>query len=280
MKILDGKKLNYKIATFIKAEIDKLKKNKKPIPKLTIIQVGDNPASSSYIKNKMNFAEKVGIECDLLKFRDNIKQSNIINEIKKLNLNKRVNGIIVQLPLPVHLSKDDILNEIAEGKDVDGLGKNNLAKIISNDKEKIIPATTRGIINLLESNKISIEGRNILVIGRSVLVGKTTALTLINKNATVTVAHRKTKNLKNHFANNDIIITAAGKHGIINDSFNLEGKIIVDVGINYKNNKIIGDVKLSQISKQKLKALTPVPGGIGPMTVASLFLNVLDASNK
>jgi len=274
MKILDGRKLKSEIATSLKNEIDSFVNNGKNCPKLVIIQIGDNPVSNIYIKQKMNFAEQIGAKAVLEKFDEKVSSDIVVAKIKELNLDNSVHGMIVQLPLSAHIDLPNILNEIKPEKDVDGLGAINIHKLVRDDKTGIIPATARGIITLLEKNDIEIAGKNITVIGRSLLVGKSLSLSLINKNATVTTCHSETKNIFQFTKNADIIISAAGKPGIINDDMVSENQIIVDVGITKtEDGNICGDVKLD---KKTVAAISPVPGGVGQMTVASLFLNLFD----
>ncbi len=275
MIILDGRKLKNEISLFLKKEIDGLRFLGKKTPKLVIIQIGDISASNVYIKQKLSFADKIGVFAELLKFPEIVSQSEIINKISELNNNDDVHGVIVQLPVPNNLDQTQILNSIDDKKDIDGLGSMNLSKLIRNDSSGLVPATSKGIISLLKSYDLGISNKNIVVIGRSVLVGKTLSLALINQDATVTVCHSHTLELSKIIKNADIVISAVGKPGIINDGNVHEKQIIVDVGIS-KNDKgvICGDVFLD---KKTVYAVSPVPGGVGQMTVASLFQNLLEA---
>ena len=258
---------------------DELKKNlSKRIKKikekltLTVISVGDDEASKIYIKNKIKECQSVNIECNHLHF-ENITTNKLVKIIKKLNKDSSVTSILVQLPLPKNIDENIIINTIDYKKDVDGLTDINIAKLYSN-KKGIIPCTAKGIIDLLEFNKINIEEKNVTIIGRSNLVGKPLAVSLLNKNATVTLCHSKTKNLKIHTKSADIIIVAVGKPGLINQKMVSKDTVIIDVGINRINGKICGDADKSVY--KKCKAVTPVPGGVGPMTVYEVLSNTLE----
>lgn len=268
--ILDGNKLNAEIASVLKTEIQGLDIK----PKLCIIQIGDNAASNVYVNMKVRYAEKIGAISQIIKFNSDISENEIIEKIKKLNNDRSVNGIIVQLPIPENLDVRKIINTIDYLKDVDGLSDVNLAKLISNEKG-LRPATARGILTLLDSNDIEIEGKHVVVIGRSLLVGKSSAINFLNRNATVTVCHSKTKDLVKNISLADIIVTAAGYPGIIDNDMINDSQVIVDVGISVVNGEILGDA--SGVGESSVYAISPVPGGVGPMTVASLFENLLDS---
>lgn len=270
MIILDGKKLNKVIAGGLRETISVFPS----VPKLAIIQVGDNPASNIYIARKQKFAEEIGAQATVRKFPETATEAEIISEINSLNADTSVNGIIVQLPIPQHLTISKIIDSIAPEKDVDGLSAKNIYKLVR-DEESFVPATALGIGTLLKENGITVEGKNVVVIGRSLLVGKSTALHLMNLGATVTICHSKTKNIIEHTRRADIIVVAVGKAGLINDDYISEKQVIVDVGINMVDGKICGDTNI--IDQSKLKAISPVPGGVGPMTVASLFQNLVSA---
>lgn len=275
MIILDGRKLKNEISLLLKEEIEDISLFGKKTPKLVIIQIGDNSASNVYIKQKLFFAKKIGAFADLLKFSEEVTEVEIINKILELNNDKDIHGIIVQLPIPKNLNQAKILNSIDEKKDIDGLGSMNLSKLIRNDLSGLIPATSRGIITLLNSYNLEIANKNIVIIGRSVLVGKTLSLVLINQNATVTVCHSHTLELSKIIKNGDIIISAVGKPGLIKGDDLNEKQIIIDVGISKNENGFLsGDVSLD---KKDVYAISPVPGGVGQMTVMSLFQNLLDA---
>ncbi len=267
MKILDGKKLSIEIASKLEKQIRSLETK----PKLVIIQVGEREESNTYIRNKLKFAEKIGATAEHRKFTENIREEKLVKEIEKLNKNKSVHGIIVQLPLPRHLNPRVISGAALPEKAVDG-------------SLLFTPATTKGIIALLDHYKIPIAGKKVVVVGRSELVGKPTALALLNRDATVTVCHSQTKDMARETKRADILIVAIGKAKLIGKKHVSKNQIVVDVGINLVNGpstelgvkKLVGDVDFEKVSKT-VKAISPVPGGVGPMTIASLFENLLDA---
>src|SRR3990167_2234659 len=289
-KILDGKIVRDKIAEKLKSEISQLKTP----PKLIIIQVGDLAESNAYIRQKILFGQKIGAIVDHQKLPENISQKNLQTTISKLNTDPSVTGIIVQMPIPASLDKDTIIDSITPQKDVDGLTSVNLKLLWENRSEGHIPATTKGILTLLDYYKIPIAAKKVVVVGRSFLVGKPTALAFLNRDATVTICHKETRNLKLETRNADILVVAAGKPNLITKDHVRRGQVVVDVGINVINDrqttnakrltqkpetepvdrKIVGDVDFDAVSKI-VSAITPVPGGVGPMTVASLFENLL-----
>ena len=278
MKILDGKKVSNFIAGKIKLELKKLGEK----PKLVIIQIGNNERSDVYVKQKKIFGEKLGFEVELIQFDNKISEKDIISKIESLNLDSIVNGIIVQLPLPKNINILNVIETISPEKDVDGLNSKNLQFLFENGQSEnngFIPATTKGIISLLDFYKIPLEGKKVVVVGRSFLFGKPTALVLLNKNATVTICHSKTKNLKKEIKNADIAIIAIGKPNFVKKSFVKKGQVIIDVGITKVGNNIFGDVDFKSVSRI-VSAITPVPGGVGPTTVVSLFENVLTAYKR
>lgn len=255
--------MSEKIADKLGREVEKLKVK----PRLAIIQVGDLIASNLYIKRKIAFADKIGIAAIHLKLPDNFSQGDLIVEIERLNRNSGVHGIIVQLPLPSKLDKSKIVEAIAAEKDVDGLRVGSV----------FTPATARGILLLLDHYKIKISGKKVVVIGRSTLVGRPIALSLLSRGATVTICHRQTQNLAAETKLADILIVAAGSPHLVKENYVKPGQIVLDVGLSStEEGGMVGDV--DQISVREIvAAISPVPGGIGPMTVTSLFLNLLDA---
>ncbi|MEI6478826.1 MAG: bifunctional 5,10-methylenetetrahydrofolate dehydrogenase/5,10-methenyltetrahydrofolate cyclohydrolase [bacterium] len=293
VKILDGKKLSGEIAMELEKKISKLKKK----PCLAIIQIGNNPESNSYIGRKKAYGEKIGAKVHHFALPDSVSNNSLIKFIKELNEREDVHGIIVQLPIPKTLNKYEIMEAIDHRKDVDGLNSKNTNILYESpfenlDVKKIpkglVPATAKGIVTLLKKNNISLVGKKALVVGRSVLVGKPTALLLIAEDATVTVAHKKTKDLPKLARENDIIISAAGKAGLIGKDCLRKGQVIIDVGTNavagpktieeVSKFKMVGDVDFES-AKKIVYAISPVPGGVGPMTVASLFENLFEAYN-
>lgn len=269
-KIIDGKKIQKELKEELKNNIltNNLSLN------LTVIEVGNDPASIVYVKNKKKLCEEVGIGFNLLKF-DTITEEELIKRIKDLNNDKTVNGILVQLPLPKKINEKRVIETIDPLKDVDGLTTTNIGKLFKNE-EGLIPCTALGIIKCLEKENITIEGKNVTIVGRSSLVGLPLSGLFLNKNATITVCHSKTKNLKEKASTADILVVAIGKKEFITKDYIKEDAIVIDVGINRFLNKLYGDCKFDEIY-DKCKLITPVPGGVGPLTVVMLGFNVLKA---
>ncbi len=270
--ILDGKIVKEKVLNELKEKISSL--NVKP--SLTVIQVGNNSASEIYIKQKEKMANMVGINFNHLLFEETIKEEEIINIINDLNNDENVDGILVQLPLPKHISARNIQNAIKYTKDVDGLTDINIGKLAHNN-ESLTACTPTGIIKLLEYYNIEVTGKNVVVVGRSDLVGKPLSLLLTSRDATVTLCHSKTNNLEFYTKNADILVVAIGKPNFIKKENIKEGAVIIDVGINrLENGQICGDVDFMEC-KDKASYMTPVPGGVGQMTVAMLGTNIYKA---
>lgn len=269
-KIIDGKKYSLKLKEQLKEEVAKFDIK----PCLVVISVGDNPASKVYVSQKEKCANYIGIDYKHLHF-DEISESELIDEINKLNSDKNVSGIIVQLPLPNGLNEELIVNTIIPSKDVDGLTYLNAGKLLNN-KDSLVSCTPKGIMYLLKEEGVELEGKNVVVIGRSILVGKPMMNLLINANATVTLCHSKTKNLKEITNQADILIVAIGKKNFITRDMVKKDAVVIDVGINRVDGKLYGDVFYDDVF-DKVKKITPVPGGVGPMTVVMLMQNVLKA---
>ena len=272
-KIIDGKLISSKIKEKIKEKIQ----NFDVKPTLVVIQVGNNEASNVYVKNKKNAAINVGMNFNHIHFEETINEQEIIKTIEKLNKDNTVNGIIVQLPLPHHLNSNKIINHIVPIKDVDGLTTINLGKLF-NDEECLTSCTPAGIIELLKAYNIKLEGKCVTIVGRSTLVGKPLIHMLLKENATVVVCHSKTVDLKQFTTKADILIVAAGKKHLICSEMVKNGAIIIDVGINKIDNKLYGDVNFNDVL-DKVSYITPVPGGVGPMTIAILLNNTLKSYN-
>ena len=271
-KILDGKKLSQSLALSLAKKIKKLQAK----PKLVIIQIGDLAESNTYIKNKKAFALKIGAVALHKKYPSNVKESRVISDISRCNRDSFVHGIMVQLPAPRHFDIEQVLESIDPKKDVDGLTSINTKHLFDNN-EAFIPATAKGIANLLEEYKIKLAGTKVVIVGQSSLVGRPAMLALLNKGATVTMCHKNTRELEKETKRADILITAVGHPKLITKKHVSKNQIVVDIGINItKNKKIVGDVDFQNVQKM-VKAITPVPGGVGPMTVASLFQNLLEA---
>lgn len=245
-------------------------------PHLVIIQVGNNQASTKYIEYKKRFALRVGADVTHTQYEDTISEQELVETLTTFNKDVSVHGIIVQLPLPQHIRPWIIMDAIDPKKDVDGLTSHNLRHVYEND-EIIVPATTKGIFTLLQNYNISLAGKHVVVVGRSSLVGKPTSLACINRNATVTVCHSHTTDLATITKTADVLIVAIGQPHLIQKEYIKEGCVVIDVGITVdENNKVAGDVLMSSLS-EKADAVSPVPGGVGPMTIVSLFENLLQA---
>ena len=271
MNILDGKFVSKKIHEEIKQEVSKLTKK----PCLLVILVGDDQASQIYVASKEKACKRAGILSKTIVLDKNSSQKTVIDIIQEANNDKNITGILVQMPLPDHMNEKAVVDAISPLKDVDGLHAINQGKLMLNESG-IVPATPKGVMRLLSEYHVDLRGKNALVIGRSILVGKPVAQLLLQKDATVTIAHSKTKNLKELCLNSDIIVCAVGKPKTITEDMVKEGAVIVDVGINRVLGTLVGDVDYLLVAP-KTSRITPVPGGVGPMTIACLLENVLEA---
>lgn len=267
--ILDGKKLREELLANYKNIIEK--ENLKI--KLAIIQVGDNEASNIYVKNKEKYCNMVGIKTDIYKLSSDTKEEELINLIDKLNKIKEVTGIILQSPVPKYIDYDKCSKTILSSKDVDGFTKENIYKLYMNE-DTIMPATVKGIIILLKKYNINIDGSNVVIIGRGNIVGKPLSLALTNENATVSLLHSHTKDITKYTKEADIIISACGTPNIITSDMIKDNSVVIDVGVNRINGKIVGDVDFESVSK-KASYITPNPGGVGPMTIAMIIDNLI-----
>lgn len=273
--ILDGKKLRDKIIENLKAKVDTFEEK----PTLVVILVGENPASKIYVNNKKKMAEKIGIHSEVINYPANITEAELLDKIEELNNNKKVTAILVQLPLPKHISKDNVMNKIIPSKDVDGFTPYNFGKLFSGETPTVYPCTPKGILLLLDEYNIEIEGKHVVIVGRSNIVGKPLSQMMLNKNATVTICHSHTKNLSQITKTADILVSAVGKN-IIEGEMLKTDCVIVDVGIfKDENGKTRGDVDFESASKIA-SFISPVPGGVGPMTIASLMLNTVELFEK
>lgn len=267
-QILNGKETAHKIRETLKQKIRALK----TAPKLAIIQAGNNPASSLYVRNKQKAAAEIGINAELIQLPENVSQIEMEDIIHKLNADSSVHGIMIQLPLPQHLSETPLLDMVKPEKDVDGFHPYNIGRLQNNDPNAVIAATPKGIMRLLENTGVDLTGKNAVVVGRSKIVGKPTAMLLLQKDCTVTVAHSKTKNLPELIKNADIVVAACGCAELIQGSWIKQNAILIDVGINHKNDRLCGDIDFASAA-EKAAYITPVPGGVGPMTIAMLLEN-------
>ncbi len=272
--IIDGKLHSEELRKKIKDEITKLCQNTKDVPKLSVILIGDYLPSQIYVKNKQKRAKEVGIKSEVIKYPETVSEKEILNKIKSLNNDKEVTGILVQLPLPKQISQKKIINTIDPKKDVDGFNPLNVGNLASG-YDAIIPCTPLGCLLLIKKIEKNLSGKNAVILGRSNLNGKPMAQLLLKENCTVTVVHSKTKNLKELCSNADILLAAVGVANLVKKDWVKDGSIVIDVGINKQGDKIVGDVSFEEV-KDKVKAITPVPGGVGPMTIACLLKNTLD----
>lgn len=269
---IDGKGIAQKTLAYIEKEHKLLKDKYGRAAGLAVIMAGDNPASEIYVKNKIKACETAGIYSRTIKLDENVTEKDLIEEIEKLNKDDKIDGILVQLPLPAHIDELKIINAISPEKDVDGFHSVNLGKMIIGDKTGFLPCTPYGIMQLLDEYGIDPAGKDTVIIGRSNIVGKPAAILFIEKSATVQVCNTKTKNIKDKIRNADIVIAAVGVPNFIKGEDIKEGAVVIDVGINRVNGKLCGDVDYEEVS-EKAGYITPVPGGVGPMTIASLIKN-------
>lgn len=269
---IDGKAFSQVILEKIREEHNQLKEKYGKQAGLAVVIVGNNPASQVYVRNKMKACENVGFYSENIELEENISEEELLQEIDKLNKNDRINGILVQLPLPSHINELKIIDSISPEKDVDGFHVVNIGKMVIGDETGFISCTPYGIMQLLEEYKIEIAGKDAVIIGRSNIVGKPMALMLIQKGATVQVCNSRTKDLRKKLNDADIIIVAAGVPKLLKKEDVKEGAVVIDVGINRVDGKICGDVDYEEVA-EKASYITPVPGGVGPMTIASLIKN-------
>lgn len=276
---LDGKDLAQRIKLQLKEETLKLKESLGKVPGLAIILVGDNPASKIYVNSKIKGCSELGFESFAHFLPEDTNEERVLELIGELNEDGRVNGILVQLPLPKHIDEKKVIDKIALNKDVDGFKPENLGLLMLGDKDSMQPCTPAGIMELLRAYSIELVGKDVVVVGRSNIVGKPMGSLLINEGATVTTCNSKTKDLKAKTSQADMVIMAIGQAKFLTEDMVKEGAIIVDVGINRTEDGLFGDVDYDGVSK-KATYITPVPGGVGPMTVAMLFANTMKAFKK
>lgn len=277
--IIDGKKCSEEILENLRRDISEYKEKTGKVPGLAVIILGNNAASKIYVKSKIRACEKTGILSREIILDENISEEELINEIEKLNNDKNINGILVQLPLPPHINEKKICEAISVKKDVDGFKAENLGKIMLGDDDGFISCTPQGIIYLIDQLNMDLHGKNVVVVGRSNIVGKPVASLLINKGATTTVCNSKTKDLAGILKKADIIVIAIGKAKFLTKDMVKEGAVVIDVGINRVDGKIYGDVDYENV-KDIVSHITPVPGGVGPMTIAMLLKNTVKAFCK
>jgi len=277
MQLIDGKSLADKVQTSVAAEVEKLKQEKNIVPGLAVILIGDDPASHAYVKMKAKACERVGFYSITHNMPDTISQEEIIATIEMINANPRIDGILVQLPLPKHVDTDKILEVIDPKKDVDGFHAYNVGRLVTG-LDSFVACTPLGVMKMFEEYNIDLEGKDVCVVGASNIVGKPMASLLLNANATVTVTHIFTKDLKAHTSRADIIVVGVGVPGLIKEDMVKEGAIVIDIGINrIEDGSLVGDVDFKHVAP-KCSYITPVPGGVGPMTIAMLLSNTLKAA--
>ena len=277
MQLIDGKSLAKKVQTTVSTEVAQLKQEKNIVPGLAVILIGDDPASHAYVKMKAKACEKVGFYSITHNMPDTISQDEIIATIKMMNDNPRIDGILVQLPLPKHVDTDKILEVIDPKKDVDGFHAYNVGRLVTG-LDSFVACTPLGVMKMFEAYDIDLKGQDVCVVGASNIVGKPMAALLLNAEATVTVTHIFTKDLKAHTSKADIVVVAVGVPGLIKADMVKEGAIVIDIGINrIKDGSLVGDVDFENVSP-KCSYITPVPGGVGPMTIAMLLSNTLKAA--
>ena len=276
--IIDGKKIAAELREELKKKIIEFKATYKSIPGLTVILIGEDPASKIYVKNKQKHAKDIGINSEIIKYHESVDEKTVLDKISKLNNDKKISGILVQLPLPKHISKKKIIDAILPEKDVDGFHPVNVGNLSSGYEGKV-PCTPLGCILLLREVEKDLKGKHAVIIGRSNLNGKPMAQLLLKENCTVTITHSKTKDLKNECKRADIIIAAVGQPKLVKGDWVKKGAIVIDVGINKTASGLEGDVDFKEVSKVA-KAITPVPGGVGPMTIACLLSNTIECFKR
>ena len=278
VQLIDGKLISAQIKDELKAEVAQMKE-RGINPCLAVIQVGNDPASSVYVNNKKKACAYIGIESLSYELEETISQDALLELISELNENEKVNGILVQLPLPKHIDENAVIDAITPSKDVDGFHPETVGNMCIGTRG-FLPCTPAGVIQLLKRSNIEIEGKECVIIGRSNIVGKPMAMLLLRENGTVTITHSRTKKLKEVTKRADILVVAIGKPKFVTKDFVKEGAVVIDVGIHRnEDNKLCGDVDFDDIV-EKVSAITPVPGGVGPMTIAMLMNNCVETVRK
>ena len=278
MILIDGKKIAAELREELKKEVSSLKTKYNKVPGLSVILIGDLTPSQIYVKNKEKFANEVGLKSEVIKYPDSVTEKVILDKISELNNDVSVSGILVQLPLPKHINKQKIIEAIAPSKDVDGFHPMNVGNL-SSGYQCSIPCTPLGCYLLIKKIEPNLSGKKAVIVGRSNLNGKPMTQLLLKENCTVTITHSKTKNLKAECLEADIIVAAVGIPELVKGDWVRKDTIVIDVGINKTDKGIVGDVAFDEVSKNA-KALTPVPGGVGPMTIACLLKNTIDCFKR
>lgn len=274
--IIDGNKISKEIRKELKAEVEDFKEKTGKVPGLAVVLVGEDPASKVYVRNKERACEEVGIISVKYVLAEDTSENELLDVIKELNEKEDVNGILVQLPLPKYIDSSRVIEAIEPKKDVDGFHPINVGKLLEGE-DTFYPCTPQGIMTLLEHSDIYVEGKEAVIVGRSNIVGKPVGILLMQKNATVTTCHSKTVDLSFHTRRADILVVAIGRAQMIKKDMVKEGAVVIDVGMNKVGDKFVGDVDFDEVS-EKVAAITPVPGGVGPMTVTMLLKNTLKAT--
>ena len=276
--IIDGKKTSKLLREELKEKVSKLKSTYNAVPGLTVILVGEDPPSKIYVKNKEKSAIEVGINSEVIRYPNDVEEKVVLNKIKELNKNEKVSGILVQLPLPKHIDKRKVIETIDPKKDVDGFHPVNVGNL-SSGYDSTIPCTPLGCYLLIKDTEKNLNGKHAVIIGRSNLNGKPMTQLLLKENCTVTITHSKTKDLKAECKRADIIVAAVGRAKLVKADWVKKDAIVIDVGINKTDSGLVGDVDFDEVSKVA-KAITPVPGGVGPMTIACLLSNTVECFKK
>ena len=276
--IIDGKKISAVLREKLKEKVSKLKSIYNAVPGLTVVLVGEDPPSKIYVKNKEKSAIEIGINSEVIRYPDNVEEKVVLNKIKELNENDKVSGILVQLPLPKHIDKRKVIETINPNKDVDGLHPMNVGNL-SSGYDSMVPCTPLGCYLLIKDVEKDLNGKHAVVIGRSNLNGKPMTQLLLKENCTVTITHSKTKDLKAECKRADIIVAAVGRPKLVKADWVKKDAIVIDVGINKTDTGLVGDVDFDEVSKVA-KVVTPVPGGVGPMTIACLLSNTVECFKK
>lgn len=277
--ILDGKQLSQRIRHELSKEVESIVSNGNRNPGLAVVLVGNDPASEVYVRNKINACKKVGIESFFYKLGKNTLTEELLDVVAELNSREEVDGILVQLPLPEHINQEEVILSISPEKDVDGFHPLNMGKLVARMEDGFVPCTPLGIDILLSHYGIELKGKNVVIVGAGFIVGRPLSLLMLWRDATVTVCHIHTKDLKEHTLGADVLISATGVAGLIKADMVREGAVVVDVGISKVDGRIVGDVDFEAV-KEKASAITPVPGGVGPMTVTGLMINTLKAYKR
>jgi len=278
MTIIDGKKTAADLRSNLKNEVDNLKKKFNRVPGLTVILIGEYAPSKIYVRNKEKSAVEIGLKSEIIKYPDTVDEKTVLEKINELNNDENVSGILVQLPLPKHINNKKIIDAIDPNKDVDGFHPNNVGNL-SSGYQSSVPCTPLGCHLLIKKIEPNLNGKKAVVLGRSNLNGKPMTQLLLKENCTVTIAHSKTKNLKEECLKADILVVAVGIPKLVKGDWVKKGSIVIDVGINKTEKGIVGDVDFDEASKHA-KAITPVPGGVGPMTIACLLKNTIECFKR